>query len=1573
MKGILFSMDAMISVAIVLAIVPILILTTIQHPSEFVNKRSIVTSENIGYILPRVKIGKFLGEQAVNKTFEGNFLKKSEKNLSIAEAIVKLWSSGNQTKKEMAQNITESIFKRITPKNIRWGLSIGNNSVGNSNTSSLISTTVNRIYVTGYKKFEPQTGYVAKAGLLGLKEKSFSSYFFFGGFIGQGNISGSFENIPTDADLYSIEMELNTPKNFTFFLNNQSCGVFEGSDGNLSAIKKTITSNCLDVFNASKKNNFSIEFKGNISRHYIGGGYIKANYKTSQLVSEPKNKTTHNFPGIKGLINVYSSVYVPGNLKKIEGRLHFKANGTLLLKLGNATLYKKENNGTEKIVILDNLSIYSNLTNAGINYSDISRENVPLRLGILGLSKGKYKPIIDAASIIDVSGSMGGSQLDEAKDASNAFTNIILNVTGNRAGMVAYETDIRDYHGLTTDNDSVINSINNLYAHGGTCIGCGILRGIEILQKPKFVNLIEKQTKWKYNTNYPNSTPPEIENKKWTEINYNDSFWEENKTIIGIGKNANTSVDPNGGDYFFRKEFKYDQDDYYNPKFKIRSDDAATVYLNGIVLDNDTSKHTGRYWNRIIGSVKLLDEDSDFYDSFERNNFLNNWTATGTVSIDNTCGSFDGNKATVFDGNNGGDLVFNVPTNQSIISINYRILQGSDSLCENPESGEDLIVEYKNVTEEWALLKAHPGGGSDPAEGSWGYYEFVIPEEKIGERTTVRFRYDITNYDDYWALDNINITLKESRPVSNMLNDGKNVVGVELKNDESTDTIEWITDSFIQWKEGNFTNTTALNGILKLGGESGSETDHTSETDGSSWSVQNLNNNYNEPIVFATSNTENGAQSPKIAKIRNVQSSSFEYKICEHEESDGNCDGHANENLGFVVFEKNLVDSMANVEAGRIDISADNVGEAVTINFDETFSNTPIVIATQQSYNEEGESVVQVPSVDTDSFDVYLCDHDESSSDSCESHGTETIVWIALDPLNNPIPNSEAGLTSSIHDSSWTNQDFSFDFDASPVVISTINSNNGGQEAKPTMVKNVNENSMQIRYCEHDGGDTCDSHNPENVAWFAFEKGTELTAQYVKNGYYRSKVFDAGEGVSWNSSLIGKNVTLGTDFYIEYSDGSEWYSNISEVPDSQYLEYRIFLNSTNDTKTPKVYSVNISYSAPLAEFDLELVSNQRRKKTMVVMSDGEANRETSMTNVPDHDGDGDTTDDAQDHAIEAACRAYEDHNITVYAVGFGSGADERTLNLTAQCGRGDYYFSDVGELEKIFSNISKQILELSFIAQELSISGEYNSKLYPDSYLEFTHSNLNKTKFAKEVEIKQETKKFNNCTGIFFIPSELDVVGAKTTSYSGNYWTHNVSVKSDRTENNWTKIFDLAKYGNDYTKLGDPYMLELNTSYLKSNDTNWVSTQIGLKPGNSSRSCSKYNKVIYTARVEAAVPYGKSFPKRIGHNVTIYYDIDHDGVVDGNSTVSYGTDTDSFVSTPIDVFDLNYTENALDDAFKRLLEKLNFVNTGSSDPAGSFNNPIDVGLSDNIEVQMIGTGGVPFLWGPETINIEVGA
>ena len=378
------------------------------------------------------------------------------------------------------------------------------------------------------------------------------------------------------------------------------------------------------------------------------------------------------------------------------------------------------------------------------------------------------------------------------------------------------------------------------------------------------------------------------------------------------------------------------------------------------------------------------------------------------------------------------------------------------------------------------------------------------------------------------------------------------------------------------WQKGSLTNLTDSGGEIKIDYEDKSESG-TFETNGSEWKNISFSNQYSDPVVFASVNTENTNDRPNLVKVKNVTSEGFQAKFCEPDSSDS-CDSHdTNETVGWFAAERSDLDDLEGVEAGKINITADNVDAAKTINLDESFSSQAAVIAEQTTYNSPGESVVQVVNPGTDSFEVYLCDHD--GADGCESHPEENISWIAIDPSAN-LPNyMEAGKTSAIRDSSVEKQSFS-KFNASPVLAATINTNEGGQQSKPVRINSVTKDSANVGYCEHDTPDTCDGHANEATAWLATAEGVR---EPRKTAEFGSGVIDAGKRVYWHSFSISKTVPeqteLNTTFYTNKTGSWIEYDTLSDVPATRYLKFNISMEG-NGTATPSVSSLSLKYNGP---------------------------------------------------------------------------------------------------------------------------------------------------------------------------------------------------------------------------------------------------------------------------------------------------------------------------------------------------------------------------------------------------------
>ncbi len=71
-------------------------------------------------------------------------------------------------------------------------------------------------------------------------------------------------------------------------------------------------------------------------------------------------------------------------------------------------------------------------------------------------------------------------KINDMKNASTQFVNLMIQSPNNRIGLVNYSTNVKGFVPLSADNATLANAIDSYKATGLTCISCGIDKGIEI-------------------------------------------------------------------------------------------------------------------------------------------------------------------------------------------------------------------------------------------------------------------------------------------------------------------------------------------------------------------------------------------------------------------------------------------------------------------------------------------------------------------------------------------------------------------------------------------------------------------------------------------------------------------------------------------------------------------------------------------------------------------------------------------------------------------------------------------------------------------------------------------------------------------------------------------------------------------------------------------------------------------------------------------------------------------------------------------------------------------------------------
>tara|TARA_Y100000310_G_scaffold181675_1_gene181685 strand:- start:6822 stop:7898 length:1077 start_codon:yes stop_codon:yes gene_type:complete len=356
---------------------------------------------------------------------------------------------------------------------------------------------------------------------------------------------------------------------------------------------------------------------------------------------------------------------------------------------------------------------------------------------------------------------------------------------------------------------------------------------------------------------------------------------------------------------------------------------------------------------------------------------------------------------------------------------------------------------------------------------------------------------------------------------------------------------------------------------------------------------------------------------------------------------------------------------------------------------------------------------------------------------------------------------------------------------------------------------------------------------------------------------------------------------------------------------------------------------------------------------MLVMSDGGANTKIGTRRGYDSSG-------ADTEAVQKACEAHNNHDIYVYSVAFGNGADEDLMRDIACCDDCDNYYNanNAEELIEIYKEIAREMIKLSFETQAANATGNVSTMLYPDSYIQLNYTTKTEPLKYGIIPVKAETGEFGNTLtdGNFFIPSDADIIDAVITSYSGDKWTALAAIQNT-SSGSWTYFYNLSYFGNNYISLGDPFMVNIPVEYVQHGN-NPVRIRTALGPQNITGG-SVDDKVIYTLGLKTFINYSGVYGVANGCEWTIVYEDNSSSVLkvppdyNGTKTCSYDQDT---------YCDTDYNIDAIDNSFCYLLDRLDFDDNGK----------LSVKLGEeNLQLDTLSIGGVPFMWGPSLMEIRV--
>lgn len=522
-RGVFFTIDAILATSIILIVI---ILASSYYITETKTETMDHLSHDLLRVLTNLKVDEIDNNFTQTLIAEGNITRH---NNSILEQIGEFWAE-NQAgiATELARNVTDS----LVPERFGVGFWVNDELIYQRDKNISNALISSRKIITGIEKEKPRFGYSSRAFLKSINRKTMSSYAYFGGFVGQGNITKNLEHIPSDAIIMSSYLEMDAGTSFDFYINDNFCNAYTPTRVNMSSTGWNISS-CNPLIQPGIKNNLSIIFTGLFNESFVGGGYMRVKYQTQELIrNETPGIQTYEFPGIYGLINLYSSISIPGTLKEIDLYLHFYNNKTTYLNIGNETVIKTFGSSSDQIINISGLSMAQ------------TAATIPIRMGVENISEFINTTSGEPADIVlvtDVSGSMDDcgmtgvadfctydcywfflflgtrecidpgtcsndecgtcsgwgtwtdnhqvvnqngclkTKLELAQEADLEFVATVLNVSGNEIGLVSYEESVDSTEAITNIKINLDSEISSYDADGGTCICCGINNAKDML------------------------------------------------------------------------------------------------------------------------------------------------------------------------------------------------------------------------------------------------------------------------------------------------------------------------------------------------------------------------------------------------------------------------------------------------------------------------------------------------------------------------------------------------------------------------------------------------------------------------------------------------------------------------------------------------------------------------------------------------------------------------------------------------------------------------------------------------------------------------------------------------------------------------------------------------------------------------------------------------------------------------------------------------------------------------------------------------------------------------------------
>ncbi|WP_435334577.1 S8 family serine peptidase [Haloarchaeobius sp. TZWWS8] len=260
-------------------------------------------------------------------------------------------------------------------------------------------------------------------------------------------------------------------------------------------------------------------------------------------------------------------------------------------------------------------------------------------------------------------------------------------------------------------------------------------------------------------------------------------------------------------------------------------------------------------------------------------------------------------------------------------------------------------------------------------------------------------------------------------------------------------------------------------------GETGTVT--VSQGGRAQWHTVSLSNSFDDPVVVMDPASYNGVQ-PVHVRVRNVQSSSFQFKLEEWNYLDG---GHVAETVSYLVLERGvhtLADGRV-VEAGTT-LTDEN---ADFVSFSAPFDETPVVLSQVQTYDGPDAVVTRVKGITTGGFTVWVAEEEAEGP-----HVVEQVGYVALVEGDADLDGTamRVATTNDVMTHGWKRVDFgAASYGAAPVFLAAMQTTDGGDPAG-LRYRNLDGDGVEVKVEEEQSADSETSHTSEVVGYTVFER-----------------------------------------------------------------------------------------------------------------------------------------------------------------------------------------------------------------------------------------------------------------------------------------------------------------------------------------------------------------------------------------------------------------------------------------------------------------------------------------------------